>query len=80
MDYTLFKEPFCPQDVEGCTSLTSESVLALAQYCRNLRYLNVSFCLKIKVFAVEQIQRSISSLHKVELRGLYIGECLDEEN
>ena len=65
-------------DVEGCASLTSQGIVNFPTFCQNLRFLNVSFCLKIKTFVVEDVRRKISSLHKVEMRGLHIAECLDE--
>ena len=65
-------------DVEGCADLTSESISTLPKFCKSLRSLNVSFSLKVKASAVLEVEEQLSSLHRVEMRGLHIAECLDD--
>lgn len=65
-------------DLEGCSFITSNSIQTLAQFCLNLRYLNVSLCLKVRANTIENLERRMSSLRKVEMRGLHIGEYLED--
>ena len=67
-------------DIEYCKEITSASIKCLPQYCKNLRDLNVSFCLKVKVSAINDLELNLKNLHNTTFRGLHIGELLDEDS
>ena len=64
-------------DLEYCKEITSSAIKCLPIYCKNLRELNVSFCLKVKVNAINELVANLKYLRNPIIRGLHIGELLD---
>ena len=68
-------------DVEACLQITDEAVQRLPQYCNNLRFIDLSFCKKVRTSTIENIlMKKILSLKSVGMRGLALAELLDESD
>ncbi len=65
-------------DVEGCKELTSEGISHLPGCTRDLRHLDVSFCLKVKTAAVDLVCALLPQLRSPGVRGLHIAECMED--
>jgi hypothetical protein len=65
-------------DIEGCKEVTSAGILQLPRHVPHLRHLDVSFCLKVKMSAVEEICMLLPRLLSPVVRGLQIAECLGD--
>ena len=67
-------------DVEGCQGITNSSVSQLPdQHCSLLKYLDLSFCKKVKTMTLQKIQKEMR-LKAVGMRGLAIAELLDSSD
>ena len=68
-------------DVEACLQITDEAVQRLPQFCANLRFIDLSFCKKVRTSTIENIlMKQIPSLKSVGMRGLALAELLDESD
>ena len=66
-------------DVEGCQGITNSSVSQLPDHCSLLKYLDLSFCKKVKTMTLQKIQSEMR-LKAVGMRGLAIAELLDSSD
>merc|ERR1719510_2384092 len=66
-------------DVEGCQGITNTSVSELPDHCSLLKYLDLSFCKKVKTMTLQKIQSEMR-LKAVGMRGLAIAELLDSSD
>jgi hypothetical protein len=63
--------------MEGCKYITDGSVIALPQYCKQLRHIDVSFCSNVKPSTIENVLKlRMISLKTIGMRGIHIAECL----
>ena len=68
-------------DVEACLQICDESVRKLPQFCANLRFIDLSFCKKVRTSTIENVlMKEISALRSVGMRGLALAELLDESD
>ena len=66
-------------DIEGCKGVTSFSVMQLPSHTKDLRRINLSFCMKVASHAVDYIRAACRRLGHCECRGLSIAELLEDE-